>query len=224
VLKIVHFNGAYGADRVEYDGGAADNTVRAGAALDGHVFDVYDDSDTIFTLPEPLAVDSLGYTEYPCEIIDPHHGRCVIPDYRGAIDRLGSIPGTGSTFPVESTLAPVMLAVGLDEGTNSFAAITDSGPYSASVTGGTGDDRIWLPKGPWSFATVSSGRNYIRAARNTAPIKSEMDNGLYGYDGPDEIYALNGSYNDVICGDNVDTVVADEIDRVASDCESVERH
>ena len=220
---MVHVNGGYDYDFVEYDGGAANNIVSASAVLNAQVFNVYDEGDTVRTLPEPRPNPSTGLTEYPCQLIDAHHGRCVIPYQDAVVDRVLSVPATFSTWPIERMVGPGMLAVGLGEGTNSFAAITNSDPYSASVVGGSGDDRIWLPKGPWSFATVGGGKNYIRAATNSAPIQTELDNGLYGYNGPDEIFALNGSYNDVLCGDDIDKVVADKIDRVASDCEDVTR-
>ena len=59
-------------------------------------------------------------------------------------------------------LKRVELAVGLGEGTNSCTAIADSDPYSASVIGGTGDERE-------RRAPLATGAHQDRSASQPGP-------------------------------------------------------
>jgi hypothetical protein len=69
---------------------------------------------------------------------------------------------------------------------------------------------------------AGDGTNYIHAAPNSAAKAGLPTNPLEGANGPDDIYAANGTYNYVWCGNDVDHVVADKIDFVEPNCENVE--
>src|SRR5262249_45605039 len=80
--------------------------------------------------------------------------------------------------------------------------------------GGEGDDRIYGQGGDdWIHASegddmVDAGSGYDR---------------VWGGDGDDTIDLRDGEPDEVKCGAGYDTVIADRVDQVARDCESVSR-
>jgi hypothetical protein len=207
-------------DFVRYEAAPGEtNLVSASFAAGGRIVNVYDAGAQITT---PLVPEDRPYearTLYPCEVLDPHHGRCYIPDPR-------SIAGQPDCLP-DCTAAKLAgaygLTVDLADGDDAYTTLSTSDPFSAFVSGGAGDDRIILHNGPASGVSDLSGHNVIRVGYNSDPPFGPGAYWISGGSGPDEIYAANGSYNDIYCSYDTDTVVADAIDLVEPTCENVTR-
>ena len=208
-LYLIGYPGSY---YVNYDAAPGERNVVSASALLGHVVNVYDDGATMTTLSKPDHEGVLkGYTRYPCDLIDAHHGRCYVPAVLyGATDLMAELEA---------------VVVHLGDGDDTYATIENTDPFAPEIYGGPGDDKLWLlgKPSPYLVADAGDGANYIRAAATSDPNDRPFGNGLIGGDGADEIFALNGTRNSVVCLDGVDHVVADKIDAVRSDCENVER-
>jgi Ca2+-binding RTX toxin-like protein len=83
--------------------------------------------------------------------------------------------------------------------------VTAPAALAATVVATNGDDRI---HGTSSVDTI---------------FGMGGDDRIVAGDGDDTIYARDGQKDTVNCGSGYDRVVADQIDRVARDCESVSR-
>jgi hypothetical protein len=220
-IYIDHPTSFVNDDVVSYEAAPGErNLVSASSHFDGHVVNLYDAGATITTPDAPRNIPLQGRTLYPCQLIDAHHARCYVPDPRELTEGPDCPPGSGC---LDDRLAGVSaLSISLGDGDNTYDTIADSDPVSAWIYGGAGNDRITTHDSRWSQISGGDGRNYIRAGHNqTAPYW--YSNAVSGGNGPDEIHADNGSYNDVWCGGDVDTVIADAIDLVESSCENVER-
>jgi hypothetical protein len=156
---------------------------------------------------------------YPCQLIDPHHARCYLPNPLAVQDGLACVPGC----PERAVAGAYALDAELGDGDDAYTTISTSEPLSVWAGGGPGDDRIMLRQSPWAAAGGGEGHNVIRVGYNTAPADYTIANPINGGNGPDEIYAANGSYNYIWCGYGVDTVAADEMDFVDPNCDNVER-
>jgi hypothetical protein len=207
-------------DVVHYAAAAGEtNLVSASSAAGGHIVNVYDEGAAITTPAGPDEYPYQGWTKYPCQLIDAHHGRCYVPDPRSIVGPPDCLPDC-----TEGKLAGVFaLSISLGDGNDAYTAISTSDPFSSWVYGGPGDDYLIAGRGPWSNVEGGDGRNIIRVAHNTAPAQYTWSNWVSGGNGPDEIHAANGSYNDISCGGDVDSVVADVMDLVEPSCENVER-
>jgi hypothetical protein len=221
-ISIDHPTSFVNDDVVSYEAAPGEtNVVSASSHFDGHVVNLYDAGATITTPAAPETSSYMGRTRYPCELIDAHHARCIVPDPRELTEGPSCPPGSGC---LDDKLAGVSaLSISLDDGNDAYSTIEDSDPVSVWVSGGLGDDHIVLHDSPWSQISDSGGHNVIRAGHNSAPAQYEWSNSIGGGSGPDEIYADNGSYNDISCSYDVDTVVADAIDLVEPSCENVTR-
>lgn len=198
---------------VNYDAAPGERNVVSASALLGHIVNVYDEGAPITTLAEP-SQDGLmeGYTRYPCDLIDRHHGRCYVPALLyGATDLMAELEA---------------VVIHLGDGNDTYSTIENTDPFAPEVYGEAGDDSLYLlgKPSPYLVGDAGDGSNYIRAAATYDPNNRPIwGNNLTGGDGPDEIFALNGTYNNVNCLGGDDHVVADKTDSVAADCESVER-
>jgi Ca2+-binding RTX toxin-like protein len=84
-------------------------------------------------------------------------------------------------------------------------AVTTSAALGATVVATNGDDRI---HGTSSADTI---------------LGMGGDDRIVAGDGNDTIYARDGQKDFISCGSGHDRVIADQIDRVAGNCESVSR-
>jgi hypothetical protein len=209
-LYLMGYPGSY---HVNYEAAPGERNVVSASALLGHVVNLYDEGATI-TTPSKPSTDGLmpGYTRYPCELIDAHHGRCYIPALLyGATD-------------LQAELEDVVVHLG--DGNDTYSTIENTDPFAPEIFGEAGDDRLYLlgKPSPYLVGDAGDGSNYIRAAATSDPNNRNIwGNALIGGDGPDEIFALNGTYNGIRCFGGDDHVVADKIDSVDPDCENVER-
>ena len=88
------------------------------------------------------------------------------------------------------------------------------GPGHDSLDGQAGEDVLW--GGPGNDVLIGgSGSDTLVGEAGSDRISADQ--------GGDRIEARDGSVDDVGCGEGIDAVGADPIDRVASDCESVFR-
>jgi hypothetical protein len=111
------------------------------------------------------------------------------------------------------------LLVDLGDGNNSFKPSPLTDAYEVSVRAGAGDDTITVGPGPRHWVYAGDGHNVIQSgATSVAP-----GGYLSGGDGSDEIYADNGTFDEVWCYGSDDMVVADPQDNVHADCEHVMR-
>jgi RTX calcium-binding nonapeptide repeat (4 copies) len=134
----------------------------------------------------------------PCEWWPPHQG--VIPMAR-CPDWVDNI-----------TSAVVDLGDGND---SSFLDENTSLSIPVSLLGGPGNDRLTMH---------SSGPNTLDGGSGNDVLSSEGGhNTLIGGDGNDQFATADATQDVVGCGPGFDEVIADELDLVAADCESVRR-
>jgi Ca2+-binding RTX toxin-like protein len=83
-----------------------------------------------------------------------------------------------------------------------------------TIIGGDGNDTLY---GQGGDDTIIGGEG------DDTIVGGSGNDTIIGGDGNDTIYARDGQKDTVNCGSGYDRVVADQIDRVARDCESVSR-
>jgi hypothetical protein len=218
-LYVSHTESLIRDDTVTYEAVPGEtNLVSVSSVFDGRIVNVYDSGAAITTPSEPHQIPLQGRTLYPCQLLDPHHGRCYVPDPR----TLPENPADCMPGCTEGKLAGAnALSISLGDGNDAYTLLSTSDPISAWIYGGTGDDRIIHGKAGFTNVQEQDGHNLIRVGYDSLPPRPLTDL-IAGGSGPDEIHTANGSYNDVWCGGDVDTVTADVFDHVDSNCENVE--
>jgi Ca2+-binding RTX toxin-like protein len=204
-------HGGDGNDTLRDDDGAspAPDLIDGGPGIDQ--LDAYRDGDPATAQPVDILLDGLG-----------NDGRAGEGDNIVGVERFDV--GAARTFAGDDAdnefIAPeVGSAVRLSgaggndklSATDASGDVVDGGPGDDTLTGGFGGDT--LVGGP--------GRDTIAGDRMARCNELHCDF-LDGF-GNDTIDARDGEQDSVQCGPGDDTVKADAVDRVADDCEHVER-
>ena len=213
-------NGGAGADVLR--GGAGDDVLRGDLTvaayadvLDGgpgsDTLDDYRDSDAATAAPVAITLDGLANDGRPGERDN------VIGIERFDLGAARTFAGDNAdnvfTAPEKGTAVHLSGAGGDDvlTATDSSGDLVEGGAGDDTLTGGFGDDTI--VGGP--------GRDQIAGDRMARCNEWHCDV-MDGF-GNDTIDARDGNVDSVQCGPGIDTVKADPQDRVADDCEHVDR-
>jgi hypothetical protein len=111
--------------------------------------------------------------------------------------------------------------------------LLDGGSGNDTESGGNGDDTLRQGSAPNGADNLSgdSGNDTVDYSARSAPVNVAVDDQPFDGDrrnddggpGIDQIRLRDLSQDDVVCGDGVDSVAADERDTVAPDCEKARR-
>lgn len=130
-------------------------------------------------------------------------------------DEIGGGPGTPDGEPI------VAYSCGITDDSAGIDANTEGNQF---LTGGDGNDRLTAGRDN-DLLQGGAGRNDLtgNGGDDCLELGGDANERVSGGDGDDIIQANDGNGDNVFCGAGIDTVRADEEDRVASDCEDVLR-
>lgn len=211
-----------GADGDSVDGGAGDDLI-AGDSYEGQWADTIDGGPGLDRITADWGDRSYSYVQPPVTIsLDdgPGDGRPGEgDDVRGVESIAVNIAGsyTGTDAAEEITVRQVLGATRLSGGGGNDTLKAPDG--ADTVDGGRGDDILDAGFGDDTL-TPGPGRDTVYADTRGGDCGPAWCKEPYGND---TVLAADGEPDSISCGAGTDSVVADRIDTVASDCENVDR-
>lgn len=101
------------------------------------------------------------------------------------------------------------------------AGATTSGAFGRTIVGDNRANDLYGTAGNDRLVGRGGADDLYGRAGNDVIIPGPGEDDVYGGPGNDRIIATDGEHDDISCGPGVDTVVADSIDDVSSNCENV---
>ncbi|MGZ6638248.1 MAG: calcium-binding protein [Solirubrobacteraceae bacterium] len=147
-------------------------------------------------------------------------------------DSAGIVAGPGCEQSDATTIScDNYKTINADLGAGNDTIGTNLGPGTMGVVhGGPGDDKIYGDSGDSQiygdegndYIDGGSGNDYIDGGAGHDQIYGDFEY-LEPGDGNDTIVSRDGEQDDVSCGYGWDTVTADQLDRIGSECDQVDR-